>query len=87
MPRKHKKASARSAPRAGSWERRPLGDLVRENPKLLHVLHRHGVHFCSGCYITLLSEPRKAAAYHAVTDIERFLSDFAAAMPSPRRRR
>lgn len=83
MPRKHRKGGSRPS----KWEGRPLGDLVRENPKLLQVLHRHGVHFCSGCYITLLSEPRKAAAYHAVTDIKRFLSDFAAAMPSPRRRR
>ena len=57
-----------------------LGELLFKNPKVLKVLEKHGVHFCSGCYITLLSEPSKAAAYHAVPDIEAFKKDLRSAL-------
>ncbi len=39
-----------------------------------------GVNFCSGCFITLFSSPEKAAAYHAVPDIEAFKKDLRSAL-------
>ncbi|MBI3550442.1 MAG: hypothetical protein HY078_15500 [Elusimicrobia bacterium] len=52
-----------------------LATLLRKHPKLLKVLHKHGIHFCAGCFLTLSSAPAKAAAYHGVSDVERFLKD------------
>jgi len=52
-----------------------LGDVLRQHPEAAEVLHKHGVHVCSGCYITFFSDPEKAAAYHAVPDIKKFISD------------
>ena len=56
-----------------------LGMLIRDFPRLLKVLDKHGVTFCAGCYITLMSPAEKAASYHAVPDIKRFLRDVARA--------
>ena len=42
---------------------------------MLEVLHDHGVHFCAGCYLTLSAPLAKAAAWHAVPDLGRFLKD------------
>lgn len=58
-----------------------LVDLVAKAPrKLLAVLHKHGVSFCAGCYLTLSSSPERAAAYHAVADREAFLRDLRRAL-------
>ena len=59
-----------------------LGELLSKNPEILPVLHKHGVNFCSGCYITLFADPAKAASYHAVPDLEAFLRDLKSAMGS-----
>lgn len=74
MPRKHKTA-----------DRRTLGDILRGNPRAASVLHKHGVQVCSGCVITLLSTPEKAASYHAVPDPAAFARDLRRA--AARRRR
>ena len=52
-----------------------LGKFLKENPSILQVLDRHGVHFCAGCFITLFSPLKKVAAYHAVPDLDKFLDD------------
>lgn len=60
--------------------RTPLGPLLKRHPRLLRVLDKHGVTFCSGCYLTLTSPLERAAAYHAVLDLEGFLKDVARAL-------
>lgn len=55
--------------------RRRLGALIERHPRLLKILDRHGVTFCSGCYLTLHAPLSKAAAYHAVGNLERFYRD------------
>lgn len=62
-----------------------LGEILRKHPEAAAVLHKHGVQVCSGCVITLLSTPEKAAAYHAVPDPAAFARDLRKA--SSRRRR
>lgn len=58
-----------------------LAALVKKRPdKVLKVLDRHGVTFCAGCYLTLTSPLEKAAAYHAVPDLKRFLKDLEKAL-------
>jgi|GEM_PF-7079344 len=52
-----------------------LGELLKKNPSVLHVLNRHGIHLCAGCYITLFSPLKKAAAYHAVPNLDKFVGD------------
>ena len=61
---------------------RGLGELLSKNPEVLSVLHKHGVNFCAGCFITLFADPAKAASYHAVPDIEAFLSDLKSVLGS-----
>lgn len=61
-------------------EGRPLGLLIKRNKKVLKILDRHGVTFCAGCYLTLFSPPKKAAAYHAVGDLKAFLADLRRAL-------
>lgn len=61
-------------------KRTPLAALIKSRPQVLEVLHRHGVHFCAGCYLTLSSPPERAAAYHAVPDVGRFLKDLGKAI-------
>ncbi|MBI4055226.1 MAG: hypothetical protein HY402_03745 [Elusimicrobia bacterium] len=56
------------------------GPLLRKHPSLQEVLEEHGVHFCAGCYITLFSPLKKAAAYHAVPDYEQLLRDLGSAL-------
>jgi len=55
--------------------RKTLGPLIGKNAKVLSVLNKHGVHFCAGCYLTLFSPLEKAAAYHAVPNVKKFLDD------------
>ena len=47
--------------------------LIRKHPKVLKLLHDNGIHFCAGCYLTLSADPERAAAYHGVPDIRRFV--------------
>lgn len=81
MAKRRKSVNAR--PKGGRAPRkRPgliLGALIEGNRAVLEVLDKHGVTFCAGCFITLFSAPEKAAAYHAVPDVKKFLSDLQAA--------
>ncbi|PCI35521.1 MAG: hypothetical protein COB53_10935 [Elusimicrobia bacterium] len=54
---------------------RDLGDVIRAYPEAVELLHKHGIHTCSGCYITFFSEFEKAAAFHAVPDTKKFIND------------
>ena len=59
-------------------KRKPLIliDLLRKNPsRVLRVLAAHGVYFDPVTYLTLTATPEKAAAYHAVPDVMKFLRD------------
>ncbi|OGS05082.1 MAG: hypothetical protein A3G41_04940 [Elusimicrobia bacterium RIFCSPLOWO2_12_FULL_59_9] len=56
-------------------EDRLLGQLLRKHPAVLQVLDEHGIHFCAGCYLTLFSSVKGAAAFHAVPDFDKFLGD------------
>lgn len=67
-------AKAKRAKRSGQVKGR-LADLIGRHPALLEVLDRHGVSFCSGCYLTMTSPLEKVAAYHAVPDKKKFLAD------------
>lgn len=75
MPRKHK-------PKADG---RILADYLRATTRVAAVLHKHGVQVCSGCVITLLSTPEKAASYHAVPDTAAFARDLRRAAAKKRR--
>ena len=57
-----------------------LAALIKKNPDVLGVLDKHGVSFCAGCYLTLTSSVERAAAYHAVPDLKRFLKDLEKAL-------
>lgn len=61
-------------------ENRKLGSLIGRDEKVLKVLDKHGVTFCAGCYLTLFSPLKKAAAYHAVGDLKAFLADLERAL-------
>ena len=53
-----------------------LMDLLKKDPKrVLSVLHKHGVYFDAGTYLTLIATLDKVAAYHAVPNRKKFLSD------------
>lgn len=58
-----------------SLEHKTISQLVKQNPRTLEVFDRYGIHFCAGCYITLNSELKKVAGYHAVPDADAFLRD------------
>ena len=66
--------------KAGQLAPKPLGELIGANKRVLAVLDKHGITFCAGCYLTLMSPPERAAVYHAVPDVERFLSDLRRAL-------
>jgi hypothetical protein len=57
-----------------------LGELIDGNKRVLEVLDKHGITFCAGCYLTLFAAPEKAAVYHAVPDVGRFLADLKRAL-------
>jgi len=59
-------------------EYRDIGDVIRAFPEAAELLHKHGIHTCSGCYITFFSDFEKAAAFHAVPDKKAFLADLKA---------
>ncbi|MBI4052380.1 MAG: hypothetical protein HY400_07730 [Elusimicrobia bacterium] len=58
-----------------SFKKLNLVTLLQAHPAVLEVLDKHGIHFCAGCYLTLSSPLDRAAAYHAVPDVARFLKD------------
>jgi len=53
--------------------RTDLAALIRKHPKVLELLHDHGIYFCAGCYLTLSSKPERAAAYHGVPNVQKFM--------------
>jgi len=64
-----------------------LATLIAKHPRLVLLLHEHGINFCAGCYLTLSSDPERAAAYHGVPDVARFLRELDRVVaPKPRRR-
>jgi len=73
---------ARPARRADALARATLLSVIKRNPNVLAVLHDHGVHFCSGCFLTLSAPLAKAAAWHAVPDLDLFLKDMERALKS-----
>ena len=53
-----------------------LLDLLRKDQaRVMSVLHRHGVYFDAGTYITMTATLDKVAAYHAVPNKEKFFAD------------
>ena len=68
-------------------ERSDLTQLLRKHPRLLRVLQDHGIQFCAGCCLTLSATPEKAAAYHGVPDIPRFLRRVERVVGPPLKRR
>ncbi len=53
-----------------------LLDLLRKDQaRVMSVLHKHGVYFDAGTYITMIATLEKVAAYHAVPNRKKFLSD------------
>lgn len=73
-------AKAKSRRRVDPLAKKLLPELVRKNPRVLEVMHDHGVSFCAGCYLTLTSPMDRVAAYHAVPDLETFLADIKKAL-------
>ncbi|MBI2069890.1 MAG: hypothetical protein HYT79_04735 [Elusimicrobia bacterium] len=71
LKRKEKKSPR---PKNG-LSKKTVGELLKKHPKTLGVFDHHGVHFCAGCFITLFSPLKKAAAYHAVENFDVFLQD------------
>ena len=58
-----------------------LASLIKDRQdKVLKVMDKHGVTFCAGCYLTLTSPVEKAASYHAVPHVEKFLKDLEKAL-------
>ena len=47
--------------------------LRKDQARVMSVLHRHGVYFDAGTFITLSAPLEKVAAYHAVPDKKKFL--------------
>lgn len=52
-----------------------LALLEKDQARVLSVLHKHGVYFDAGTYLTLIAPLDKVAAYHAVPNKKKFLSD------------
>lgn len=67
--RKHGKVAARK-------KLPSLLDLLKKDQaRVLSVLHKHGVYFDAGTYLTLIAPLEKVAAYHAVPNKKKFLAD------------
>ncbi|MBI3552819.1 MAG: hypothetical protein HY077_09895 [Elusimicrobia bacterium] len=66
--------------KAGKIKPRPLGEYIAADRRVLKVLDKHGITFCAGCYLTLFASPEKAAVYHAVPDVPKFLADLRKAL-------
>ena len=72
--------SERKHGKAGKIMSKPLGELIGADRRVLKVLDKHGITFCAGCYLTLFAPPEKAAVYHAVPDVPKFLADLRKAL-------
>lgn len=49
--------------------------LKKDQARVMSVLHKHGVYFDAGTYITLVARLDKVAAYHAVPNRKKFFAD------------
>ncbi len=49
--------------------------LKKDQARVMSVLHKHGVYFDAGTYITLVASLDKVAAYHAVPNKKKFFAD------------
>ena len=49
--------------------------LKRDQARVMSVLHKHGVYFDAGTYLTMISTLDKVAAYHAVPNKKKFYAD------------
>ena len=49
--------------------------LRKDQARVMSVLHRHGVYFDAGTYLTLIATLDKVAAYHAVPNKKKFFAD------------
>jgi len=49
--------------------------LKKDQARVMSVLHKHGVYFDAGTYITMTAKLDKVAAYHAVPNKKKFYSD------------
>lgn len=49
--------------------------LKRDEARVMSVLHKHGVYFDAGTYITMTATLDKVAAYHAVPNKKKFFAD------------
>ena len=49
--------------------------LKKDQTRILSVLHKHGVYFDAGTYLTLIASLDKVAAYHAVPNKKKFFAD------------
>ena len=49
--------------------------LKKDQARVMSVLHKHGVCFDAGTYITLIATLDKVAAYHAVPNKKKFFAD------------
>lgn len=49
--------------------------LKKDQARVMSVLHKHGVYFDAGTFITLIATLDKVAAYHAVPNRKKFFAD------------
>ncbi len=49
--------------------------LKKDQARVLSVLHKHGVYFDAGTFITMMATLDKVAAYHAVPNRKKFIAD------------
>jgi hypothetical protein len=49
--------------------------LKKDQARIMSVLHKHGVYFDAGTYITMTATLDKVAAYHAVPNKKKFFAD------------
>jgi hypothetical protein len=61
----------------GLGKKKPiLFDLLKKDQaRVMSVLHKHGVYFDAGTYITMTATLDKVAAYHAVPNKKKFFAD------------
>jgi hypothetical protein len=49
--------------------------LKKDQVRVLGVLHKHGVYFDAGTFITMMATLDKVAAYHAVPNRKKFIAE------------
>ena len=61
---------------AGRRKQPVLLELLRKDQaRVMSVLHKHGVYFDAGTYITMTATLDKVAAYHAVPNRKKFFAE------------